>query len=302
MSRTRSSRIEKLFHHPSLALYHTYFRNALIAVATVSVVSTITACSDDSTSPSGSGVSYGVAQQLGQGTARTFVSRNNSGAIVKLGVAISETAFQNLPTAPMPGMPSAAMLNLALPANANNTGYDHIMLDWNPMGHEPAHVYTEPHFDFHFYQVTAAEVQAIDPATATYAAKVGAYPSTEYVPSGFVAASVLAGVPAEAAGVPFMGMHWLDVTSPELQPPPADKTFTTTFIYGSFDGKFIFLEPMITKAYIESMKAKSDGVTMPIGVPAKVAHAGLYPSAYSIKYDAGAKEYRITLENLTQRQ
>jgi Domain of unknown function (DUF5602) len=301
MSRSRTSRIEQLFHHPSLALYHTYFRSATVAIAATTLAATTFGCTEDTTSPA-SVTTYGTAQVLGQGSARTFVSRDNSGKIAKLGIAISETALQGLPPTPMPGMPSAAMLTLALPANATNTGIDHIMLDWNPVGHEPAHVYTQPHFDFHFYQVSAAEVHAIDPTSATYATKAATLPTAEYVPTGYAAASVLAGIPASAAAVPFMGLHWLDVASPELQPPPAGKTFTTTFIYGSFDGKFIFLEPMITKAYIESMKTSAAGVTMPIGVPAKVAHPGLYPSAYSIRYDASAKEYRVTLEGLTQRQ
>jgi Domain of unknown function (DUF5602) len=301
MSRRQTSRVEQLFHHPSLALYHTYFRSAAATVAAVTVAAALSACSDDTTSPA-TATTYGTAQVLGQGSARTFITRDNSGRIVKLGIALSESAMQALPMTPMPGMPSAAMLNLALPAAATNTGIDHVMLDWNPSGHEPAHVYTEPHFDFHFYQVSSAEVQAIDPAAATYATKAAAFPSAEYVPQGYAAASVLAGVPAAAAAVPFMGMHWLDVSSPELQPPPAGKAFTTTFIYGSYNGQFIFLEPMITKAYIESMKAAPNGVRMPVGQPAKVARPGLYPTAYAIEYNASAKEYRITLDGLIQRQ
>jgi hypothetical protein len=301
MPRTRVTRIERLFHHPSLALYHTYFRTALIAVAALTLGATLMACSDETTSPS-DGVTYGTAQVLGRGTARSFITRDNSGKIATMGVALSDSAMLNLPMTPMPGMPSAAMLTLALPTAAINTGIDHIMLDWNPAGHEPDHVYTEPHFDFHFYQVSAQAVQAIDPASATFAAKASALPPAEFVPAGYMAASALGGVPAATATVPFMGLHWLDVSSPELQPPPAGRTFTTTFIYGSFDGKFTFLEPMITKSYIESTKTMPAGVTMPISVPAKVQRPGLYPNAYSIRYNAAAREYRITLEGLTQRQ
>ena len=47
--------------------------------------------------------------------------------------------------------------------------------------------------------------------------------------------------------VPTMGAHWIDVTAPELNGQP----FTETFIFGSFDGKMTFYEPMITKAFIE---------------------------------------------------
>lgn len=207
-----------------------------------------------------------------------------------------------LPAHPMPGMPSAVMLTLALPAEAANTGYDHVMLDWNPAGHEPEHVYTLPHFDFHFYQITAAEREAIMPTSPDWATRAPNFPAAEYVPAGYLAASTLANIPPAAAAVPMMGLHWLDPQSQELQPPPNGKPFTTTFIYGSYDGKFIFLEPMITKAYIESMKDKPEGVSMQVGTAARVAKSGAYPNAYAIRYDAATKEYRISLEGLTLRQ
>jgi hypothetical protein len=41
-------------------------------------------------------------------------------------------------------------LVLDVPDAAKSIGIDHVMLDWTPMGHEPDHVYTLPHFDFHF--------------------------------------------------------------------------------------------------------------------------------------------------------
>jgi hypothetical protein len=54
--------------------------------------------------------------------------------------------------------------------------------------------------------------------------------------------------------IPRMGTHWPDMRSPELQGmlgnPQGYRPFTTTFIYGSWDGDFIFAEPMITRAFI----------------------------------------------------
>ena len=63
-------------------------------------------------------------------------------------------------------------------------------------------------------------------------------------------------VPEQSKGDPNLRLA-AQTAPPELQPPPAGKTFTETFIYGSWDGKFIFLEPMITKAYLESLKNTS---------------------------------------------
>lgn len=260
------------------------------------------ACTDDeSTTPNASRTVYGASQALGGGSARTYVTLNAAGKPGSLGVALSEAALTNLPMTPNAPSPSAAMLQLALPVDAPVAGYNHVMLDWNPAGHEPDHVYTLPHVDFHFYNVSPQQVMAIMPTDPQYATKAAALPATQFVPQGYAAASVLANIPAAAAAVPMMGLHWLDVASPELQPPPAGKTFTETFIYGSWDGKFIFLEPMITKAYIESLKGTA-GMSRNIGTPAQIATAGYYPTSYSIRYDATAKEYRITLDNLAYRQ
>lgn len=260
------------------------------------------ACSDDdATEPNLARTSYGVSQTLGGGIARTYVTLNAAGKPTSIGVALSEAAMTNLPMTPNAPSPSAAMLQLALPADAPVTGYDHIMVDWNPAGHEPDHVYTLPHFDFHFYNVPSAQVMAIMPTDPQYATKAAAFPATAFVPAGYKSASELSGTTPGAASVPMMGLHWLDVASPELQPPPAGKTFTETFIYGSWDGKFIFLEPMITKAYLESLK-NTTGMSRAIGTAAQVATPGYYPSSYSIRYDATAKEYRIAMDSLKFRQ
>ncbi|MEO7996581.1 MAG: DUF5602 domain-containing protein [Gemmatimonadaceae bacterium] len=279
--------------------HHTRRGAAALVLSAAAILGT--ACSDDSTAPNLARTSYGTSQTLGAGTVRTYVTLNAAGKPTSMGVALSEGALTNLPMTPNAPSPSAAMLQLALPADAPVTGYNHVMVDWNPVGHEPDHVYTLPHFDFHFYAVTPAQVMTIMPTDPQYATKAASLPAAAFVPAGYQAASVLAGIPASAAAVPMMGLHWLDVASPELQPPPAGKTFTETFIYGSWDGKFIFLEPMITKAYLESLK-NTTGMSRNIGTAAQVATPGYYPSSYSIRYDASAKEYRIAMDSLKFRQ
>ncbi|MCU0633806.1 MAG: DUF5602 domain-containing protein [Gemmatimonadaceae bacterium] len=271
------------------------------AAAALMSIAALAACNDDSTSPPSTRDIFSATQQLGQGTVRSFVSVDASGAPTAVGVTISESAMASLPTTPMPGMPAAAMLVLPLPAEAARSGFDHVMLDWNPAGHEPNHVYTLPHFDFHFYQITSAERETIVPSNPAWATKAAAFPGATFVPSGYVAGSDLANVPPAAAAVPFMGMHWLDRSAPELQAPPAGKAFTTTLIYGSWDGRFIFIEPMITKAFIESTKGTA-GLTFPVAAAERVQKAGRYPKAYSIRHNAAAREYRITLDSLTARQ
>ncbi len=292
--------IPAVFGSPRIPLVRTLHRAATLT-ALVALATGGAACSKESTSPRGARLVYGPSQALGQGAARAYVTLDNAGQVNSVGVAISEAAMSTLPPTPMPGMPSAAMRSLTLPAEGAVTGYNHVMLDWNPAGHEPEHVYTHPHFDFHFFQITPAERDAMHPGNPEFGAKSAIFPSTEFVPAGFAAASVLANVPAAAAAVPLMGMHWRDTSSPELQPPPNNHLFTSTFIYGSYNGRFIFIEPMITKAFIESAKEKPQGISFPVSAPTKVATTGAYPSKYSISYNASAKEYRIALDELVKK-
>jgi hypothetical protein len=139
-----------------------------------------------------------------------------------------------------------------------------------------------------------------------YAKKAANYPAPEYRAPFYIDAATPAGAPPAAVTVPKMGLHWLDVRSPELQGmagnPAAFKPFTKTFIYGSWDGRFIFDEPMITRAYILAKRDATDPAVWDevIPVPRAQRHgqAGYYANAYRIRWDANAREYRVALTHL----
>ncbi|MGW8265764.1 MAG: hypothetical protein ACWGSQ_05305, partial [Longimicrobiales bacterium] len=105
------------------------------------------------------------------------------------------------------------------------------------------------------------------------------------------------GVQADVA-VPQMGVHWVDVRSPELQAmfgnPGGYVPFDATFIYGSWDGRFTFLEPMVTRAFLLTHPDQ----LRPVSHPAAYPEPGWYPAAYRISYDAQARESRIALTQL----
>jgi uncharacterized protein len=257
---------------------------------------------------------YGVPQKVGNGTVRTYLvlDQKNAGRPLEVGVALSERALEGLPApvaSPDP-MANMHMYTLDLPAG-NPTQYKFVQFDWNPKGHEPDSVYDKPHFDFHFYTVPVEVRNSIMPSDPQYATKAANYPGPEYrAPFYIDAATAAGGAPPAAVTVPMMGLHWLDVRSPELQKlagnPAAYREFTKTFIYGTWDGQFIFDEPMITKAYILEKKTATDPsvVDEVIQVPtaAKYSPAGFYPSAYRITWDAQQKEYRIALTQLAWRE
>jgi hypothetical protein len=250
---------------------------------------------------------YGTPLKVGDGQARAYVvlDAKRGNAPLEIGVALSERAMEGLP-APMPhgggGAGGHAHVDtheflLPLPAQ-NPTPFKLVEMNWNPAGHEPPGIYDIPHFDFHFYTISKAERDAIVPSDPAFATKAANFPQAAYVPAGFM---VLPPPPAPVSAVPVMGVHWSDLSAPELQgalgKPDAYRPFTKTFIYGSWDGRFTFWEPMITRAYLLT---KPD-VTVPISIPARVAAPGYYPAAYRVTYDAKAKEYRIALTQLAQR-
>src|SRR5574338_700656 len=110
--------------------------------------------------------------------------------------------------------------------------------------------------------------------------------------------------------MPRMGTHWVDLRTPELQGllghPEAYRPFTTTFLFGSWDGRFIFDEPMITRAFILGRKTASapasrDSV-IELPLPARSSRAGMHPGAYHVTYDAQTREYRIALTRFTSVQ
>jgi len=256
---------------------------------------------------------YGAAQQVGNGTVRTYIvtDQKNGGRPLEVGVALSEQALEGLPapvesTDPMANM---HMYTLELPAR-NPTQYKFVQFDWNPKGHEPDSVYTYAHFDFHFYTVPVEVRNSILPSDPQYAAKAANYPAPEYRPPFYLDAATAANAPATAVTIPVMGLHWLDVRSPELQKltgnPAGYRPFTKTFIYGTWDGQFIFDEPMITRAYILEKKTATDpsvvDEVVPVPTAQKYSPAGFYPSAYRITWDAQQKEYRIALTQLSWKE
>ena len=242
-------------------------------LATLIALPVLAACSDSVANERTEGaIDYAAPMSIGDGTVRTYVVRDSRGVATSIGVELSESALSGLPT-------TATMLHLPFPTAAGSTQYTFAMVDWNPAGHEPDHVYTIPHFDFHFYMAPENEVMAIPGGTDPVVAE------SRFVPPDYIA-------PGNAA-VPAMGVHWVDATAGEFN----GKTFDQTFIWGFDRGQLLFIEPMITKAFLEA----TTSFTTELKQPESVQRAGFYPKRYSIRHDAAAKVYRVSLDELTPR-
>lgn len=237
----------------------------------------LAACSSSSSPavPAAPLTTNGASRALGSGTANTYVITDPSGAPTTIGVQISRSALSNLPA-------TDTEIDLPLPAAAAPTAFQDVAIDWNPQGHPPPGIYDVPHFDVHFYLVDAATRATISPSDPN---ALNA-PPADQVPTGYVQLA--------PAVVPAMGVHWIDPASPEFNGQP----FTSTFIYGFYDGKMNFIEPMITKAFLQSNPSFAKAIALPKTYPYPGKY---YPTGYTVFYDATSDSYIVSLTGLTKR-
>ncbi|MCK6693515.1 MAG: hypothetical protein L6Q97_15645, partial [Thermoanaerobaculia bacterium] len=206
----------------------------------------------------------------------TYVKTDDDGHPTEAGFTIPETVFNSFDA-----LSSDVSWSLDFPTTDNETPFLHLYAGFNPHGHEPMGIYDKPHFDFHFYTTSEAERLAISPVDTVKGAKP--------LPAGEVPATYF-----NAGLVPEMGSHWIDGTAPELN----GGTFTETFIFGSFDGKMTFYEPMITKAFIEAKQ----NFTKNIPAVTAFGKAGkYYPTKFGFRHDEAAKTYQFFVSDFVKR-
>lgn len=201
---------------------------------------------------------------------------------------LSAAALDGLPTDANTPLP----LMLAFPGQARATVFDEVMLNWNPHGHDPLPLFGRPHFDPHFAMVDGAALQAVDPADPAFAAKALHAPESRYVPADYV---LPPGPPAPAQAVPGMGVHLVDSTDPILVPGAYD--FRQIFINGVWDGRYTFMEPMVTRDWLRSRPS----IQEPIKQPQAYQETGYYPTTYAVHVDAATGDYLVALGGLTMR-
>ena len=227
----------------------------------------------------------GAISQFQHGKAWSWYEVDDNDNPLRLAIAMDDAAMASLDRTPPSGTGHHHENNVTVklhPKATTATPFQHIFLGWNPIGHEPEFIYGKPHFDFHFYTTSAEEREAI-PAYEQDSVKFKNAPAAGYMPSTYI---------NFGGGVPMMGAHWLDVTSPELNGQP----FTETFLYGSYDGKVTFMEPMITEAFILA----NPNYVRSIPQPTRFQQNKWYPTKMRIEKKGGVTS--IILEEFVNRQ
>ena len=252
------------------------------------------------------------SQAVGKGRARTYVALDTHGYPLALGVSMDRAALDGLPTEPNSTsrcfdkngnsrmdahecigdyenvfmVPEAAAQALA--------PFKWVGLNWNPHGHFPPAPppWAEPHFDFHFYTAERAAIKAIRPGPCGELIDCEDFKkATKPVPAKYVHPDYI----NVDAAVPDMGNHLIDAKAPELQ--KGGPKFTHTFIYGSYEGQIVFLEPMITHAFI----ASSPDMCARIKQPQAFQTAGYYPTKYCVRHLKAVDRYTVSLEDFVKR-
>lgn len=267
-------------------------RAAALAAAVCAGLSSLTGCSDASaggitgaSAENGvSGTFYGTPTGIGAGSARAYVTLDADGRPTDVGIRMTAAALDGLPDAPMTEFP------LAMPAQGASTIFDSVVVDWNAHGHNPAGLFDKPHFDMHFYMVDAATIAENDPLRLDYLPRAGNLPPAAQMPTNY---SPPEGLPV-LTNVPKMGQHWTN-NADVLAPGGFD--FTQTFIAGSWDGAYTFMEPMMTREWLLTRSSADEEISQPEIYP----KPGRYPTTYSVNYDAGADEYVLELAGMQPR-
>lgn len=230
-----------------------------------------------------SGIFKGPVEQMHHGKTWTWVQLNSEGNPQRVAVAINDAALNSVPTEDNHtsggGHTHDDNVVLQFHPKGSATLFNHVWLNWNPVGHPPANVYTKPHFDFHFYMTSPTERENyLDPV------KLNADPAADYLPALHVGADP----------VPTMGKHWVDITSPELD-PNNPLPFTQTFIYGTYDSKVVFYEPMITLEFLKTTSNFERNIPQPV----KYQKSGYYPTKMKVVREGDV--VNIILENFVYR-
>lgn len=236
-----------------------------------------------------SGLAHGSDSHLVRGeeaplfgaTVSTWARVDARDRVLQAGVTIPLAAIENAPAGAHTGEFKADAV-VDFPAGVKATTFlDHFNVFWEPTGQWPEERYGVPHFDFHFLTVPAAAAAAID---CTHLERR----DPALAPAGWVPPVPPGADPREFC-VPLMGFHLVPET--EFNGPGALKPgpFDRVMFGGEYEGKFSFLEPMVTEAELRKKRSFS----LPVPQPVQLGRETLYPTKFEARFDRAADAYEL---------
>lgn len=255
-------------------------------------------------------MNVGDRRSLGDGQVSVYTQILPDGTPYGIGFVLTEKTLRDLPTDPADGATCfdlngdtqidiakecvgghAFELDFPQASRRALAPFKWALVNWNPAGHGPSGIYDRPHFDFHFYMQPLLQRNLIRAGpcgtlmNCSDLARAIKPLAAEHMPKGY------ANVNAVEAR---MGNHLINPSAPEFIGNP----FSSTFIYGSYDGTLTFMEPMLT---LELLSGRPF-FCRPIAQPAAYQTDGHYPRQYCVKYYPARKEYHVALEDFVYRR
>lgn len=282
----------------------------IAALAVVTCVVMAEACGQARGNDSDS-IALGAETRLGEGTFSSFTRFDRDRTPLAIGVVFSVDALKSLPMSQsdehrcfdhdangaIEATECMPMHERVIPLPTETTRrsdipFKWVLLNWNPAGHAPPHVYDLPHFDIHYFMDSIENTFALMPGPCggeflrcdQFERAVRPVPS-EYVHPDFKNVD---------AAAPAMGNHLVDLTSKEFN----GGVFDRTWIYGSYDGRVTFWEEMVTRDYL----ASRPNTCFDIKAPAAVEVAGYYPTQSCFRTDPETDELSVSIEGFVYRE
>lgn len=207
----------------------------------------------------------GEVMEIGGGTISSWVMADFDG-YYKVGLTLTAETLSatHLPSAQEGNHFDGHMLFPRL----KQLPFNHAYVAWKPAGHGPDGMYHHSHYDFHFVFIKPSDMQSI-----VAVGELGQQlPPIGFMPANWEPQILADGKYASVAG---QGVHWHFKDAPEWH----GDEFTETFMWGSYAGENIFMEPMIT---LDSLNDISS-FEAPIELPQCVKKSGFYPQVYGWK-------------------
>jgi hypothetical protein len=198
--------------------------------------------------------------------------------VVEFGATVPIQAIEAAPLDLELVFPPVPVAIIPLPTEvAKETGFNHLMINWENHGHPPA-LFAVPHFDFHFYAVDPAAVAAVDCADLGKPAQL---------PEGYALPDISIPGLGDLVGlcVPGMGMHAMPAEEVDQTEP-----FGASMLVGYYGGDVIFLEPMIARAKL----LRAEGFSMKVPTVTTAGANVRWPGHFEAVYDEETQAYRFT--------
>lgn len=254
----------------------------------------------------------GSMVMIGSGWVESYSEIDGEGAPHAIGISFSKEAFEGLPMDFGDGHRCTDLDNngtiekhseclpwhekvLPLPAEISRNSeipFKWVLLNWNPHGHMPEGVWNTPHFDVHFYMEPIENIFSLMPGPCgpekmrcdQYEVAIKPVP-VDYIHKDYIDVG---------AAAPAMGNHLVDTTGPEFRGAP----FTRSWIYGTYDGRIIFYEEMLSLTYLTS----GPNECFPIKTTPEVGLSGYYPSQVCTRFSEADSSVSVSMEAFTYRK